>query len=191
VRSLVPLHGDTVRAREALRALDDCRGDRIGIELERRDLLLNLHDLVQPGEAVPETLLVALALRDVAERGVDAAVVEHAHRVLDVDERAVLAAESALGAQLAAGPQLRLVRRGHLQLAGREQHGRVQRAQLVDRVPEHRGGSGICIEQVPVEVADERRIGALRVQLAVLALALGQALDELRVAQRDRRAADE
>ena len=78
VVSVEPLHGRAVGPGQPLGALDDRVRDGQRVELERGDLLLRLDDRVQLPEARAQPLLVALAQRDVAERGVDAAVVEDA-----------------------------------------------------------------------------------------------------------------
>ena len=67
VEAIEPLHGGAVGARQSLRALDDRLRDRERVELERRDLLLGLHDRVQLAEARAEPCLVSLSLGDVAE----------------------------------------------------------------------------------------------------------------------------
>ena len=97
-----PLHSRTVGAGQPLCALDDRPRDGDRIELERGDLLLRLDDRLQLVEARAEALIVALALRDVAERRVDSTVVEHAARVFDVDRCAVLAPKCALRPKLPA-----------------------------------------------------------------------------------------
>ena len=101
VSALEPLHRGAVRAGQALCPGDDRRRDRVGVELERRDLLLRLHDLVQTAQARPQPLLVPLAPADVSQGDVDAAVGEQPAGELRLERGAVLPAVPLLTAELA------------------------------------------------------------------------------------------
>ena len=184
---LEPLHGGAVGSCEPLRAGDDRGRDRIRVELEGRDLLLRPDDLVQAGEARAEPFLVALALADVAKRDVDAAVCEEPAGVLRLERGAVLAAVGLLAAQLAAGEQLAMAHLEVLELIRVDELVDPHAPELVDGVPEQRRGGVVGVRENAVAIADEDRVGGLGVQLAIVALALGETFDELCVPQRDRR----
>ena len=64
-------------------------------------------------------------------------------------------------------------------------------AQLVDRVPEEDGGGFVGIGEPGRRIADQNGVGALRVQFAVVPLALREPVHELGVAQGDRRGPSE
>ena len=111
-------------------------------------------------------------------------------RVLDVDHRCrpcggTLARREARDARAAPA-----ARRGwSSSSSGRGESRRVHVAELLDSSTRGGGGGVVRVEQVAVEVADERRVGRLGVQLAVAPLASREPLDELGVAKRDRRRA--
>ncbi len=67
----------------------------------------------------------------------------------------------------------------------------VHAAKLVDGVPEQSRRGFVGVGEDAVSAADEDRVRRLRVQLAVVSLALSQAVDELGIPQRDRGSAGE